>query len=197
MMKRSPASSIKRLSALKSDREDGHLDEHSMSVGQTLTGSGGWPLTIVMTPDGKKPFFAGTYFPRGETMGPPGSPGPRPKRIGEAWARTARRFFGRPTGSPPRSSGPNLDHEHRAVTSSPRTFWMKRSTCFERDFDQSRGGFGSAPKFPAPHNLIFLCGIGNGRGNGGALAMVKKNAWGNEVRRHLGSPGVWFSPLFD
>jgi uncharacterized protein len=73
---------------VKVDREERpDLDQYFMSVGQALTGAGGWPLTIVMTPD-KKPFFAGTYFPKERRWGRPGLMDLVP-RIGEAW-RTRR-----------------------------------------------------------------------------------------------------------
>jgi len=58
--------------AIKVDREERpDLDQRFMAVCQSLTGSGGWPLTIVMTPD-QRPFFAGTYFPRSRRWGRPG-----------------------------------------------------------------------------------------------------------------------------
>ena len=62
----------KNFIAIKVDREERpDIDSIYMSVCQALTGHGGWPLTIVMTPDAK-PFFAGTYFPKYDRMGLPG-----------------------------------------------------------------------------------------------------------------------------
>jgi hypothetical protein len=73
---------------VKVDREERpDLDQHYMAVCQMLTGSGGWPLTVVMTPD-KRPFFAGTYFPKSRRWGRTGLLELAPL-IGEAW-RTRR-----------------------------------------------------------------------------------------------------------
>jgi uncharacterized protein YyaL (SSP411 family) len=74
--------------AVKVDREERpDLDQHYMAVCQSLTGSGGWPLTILMTPD-RRPFFAGTYYPRSRRWGRPGLTDLLPI-IGDAW-RTKR-----------------------------------------------------------------------------------------------------------
>src|SRR5512135_2730552 len=73
---------------VKVDREERpDLDQHYMAVCQSLTGSGGWPLTILMTPD-RRPFFAGTYYPRTRRWGRPGLVELVPF-IGDAW-RTKR-----------------------------------------------------------------------------------------------------------
>ena len=70
--------------SIKVDREERpDLDHLYMKVAQTMTGSGGWPLTIIMTPD-KKPFFAGTYFPKGSRHGLTGMRELIP-RIREIW----------------------------------------------------------------------------------------------------------------
>ena len=74
--------------AIKVDREERpDIDQVYMTVCQMLTGSGGWPLTILMTPD-KKPFFAGTYFPKHGRFNRPGMMELVP-RVGELW-RTKR-----------------------------------------------------------------------------------------------------------
>ena len=157
---------------VKVDREERpDLDQHFMAVCQALTGSGGWPLTIVMTPD-KRPFFAGTYFPKSRRWGRPGLLELAPL-IGEAW-RTRReevlrsaegiiaalergRAEGRSTaaGSPP--SEDVLDDAYGELAA---------------DFDAARGGFGSAPKFPMPHQLGFLLRYGRRTGKSEAVTMA-------------------------
>ena len=81
---RSPVSSTKPSSASRSIGRNGPISINIyMAVCQALTGSGGWPLTIVMTPD-KRPFFAGTYFPKSRRWGRPGLLELAPM-VGEAW----------------------------------------------------------------------------------------------------------------
>ena len=158
---------------VKVDREERpDLDQHYMAVCQMLTGSGGWPLTIVMTPD-KLPFFAGTYFPKSRRWGRTGLLELAPL-IGEAWRtrreevlRSAAEIIaavdkGRPrarSGSGDSLSETTLDEAFRELAA---------------DFDESRGGFGGAPKFPIPHHLGFLLRYWKRTGSAEALAMAEK-----------------------
>jgi hypothetical protein len=158
---------------VKVDREERpDLDQYYMSVGQMLTGSGGWPLTIVMTPD-KKPFFSGTYFPKERRWGRPGLLDLVP-RIGEAW-RTRREEVLRSadgiTASILRAQPGSRTSGRHELTPD---ILGEAFRAFEADFDESRGGFGNAPKFPVPHNLNFLLRYWKRTGNAGALAMVEK-----------------------
>jgi uncharacterized protein YyaL (SSP411 family) len=158
---------------VKVDREERpDLDQYYMSVGQRLTGSGGWPLTIVMTPD-KKPFFAGTYFPKERRWGRPGLLDLVP-RIGEAW-RTRREEVLRSADGITAST---LQDQPGSRTSGRHELTPdilnEAFHAFEANFDESRGGFGNAPKFPVPHNLDFLLRYWKRTGNAGALAMVEK-----------------------
>jgi uncharacterized protein YyaL (SSP411 family) len=158
---------------VKVDREERpDLDQYYMSVGQRLTGSGGWPLTIVMTPD-KKPFFAGTYFPKERRWGRPGLLDLVP-RIGEAW-RTRREEVLRSADGITAST---LRDQPGSRTSGRHELTLdilnEAFHAFEANFDESRGGFGNAPKFPVPHNLDFLLRYWKRTGNAGALAMVEK-----------------------
>jgi len=169
---------------VKVDREERpDLDQYYMSVGQRLTGSGGWPLTIVMTPD-KKPFFAGTYFPKERRWGRPGLLDLVP-RIGEAW-RTRREEVLRSadgiTASILRAQPGSRTSGRHELTPD---ILNEAFHAFEADFDESRGGFGNAPKFPVPHNLNFLLRYWKRTENAGALAMVEKTL---EAMR-LG--GIW------
>ena len=138
--------------SIKVDREEmPEVDHLYMSVCQAMTGRGGWPLTIVMTPD-KEPFFAGTYFPK---QG-------RGKRAGmlqiipslaNAWSLKQTEIRG--------SINKIKDYLVQINTSVPGDDWdetmiKEAFTQYASRFDPDYGGFGKAPKFPSPHNLILL-----------------------------------------
>ena len=135
---------------VKVDREERpDIDEIYMTVCQMLTQSGGWPLTIVMTPD-KQPFFAATYIPRESRFGRAGLAELVP-RISNAWKKQRADILqsaGQITAALSQSSeaggAPDKNLLSRAFQESEQTF------------DAQYGGFGSAPKFPSPHRLIFL-----------------------------------------
>jgi len=164
--------------SIKVDREERpDIDNVYMSVCQMLTGGGGWPLTIVMTPD-KEPFFAGTYFPKNGRFGRPGMMQILP-RIGDAW--TARRddilssaseitaaLRRSATPSPPRQAlgemGDGLDKN---------TLKIAYEQLAER-FDERHGGFDTGTKFPTPHNLLFLLRYWKRSGDSKALQMVER-----------------------
>lgn len=187
---------------VKVDREERpDLDQYYMTVGQMLTGAGGWPLTIVMTPD-KRPFFAGTYFPKERRWGRIGLMELVP-RIAEAW-RTRREEVLRSADGITEAvvrgqqEAPASDREdgRRAglgasanagcarVALSPSTL-DEAFRDLEADFDARHGGFGGAPKFPIPHNLAFLLRYAKRTGNARALAMAEKTL----ERMRLG--GMW------
>jgi hypothetical protein len=158
---------------VKVDREERpDLDQYYMTIGQMLNGSGGWPLTIVMTPD-KKPFFSGTYFPKERRWDRPGLMDLVP-RIGEAW-RTRREEVLRSaegiTASVLGAQSESRTSGHHELTPD---ILGEAFRAFETDFDECRGGFGNAPKFPLPHNLNFLLRYWKRTGNPEALIMVEK-----------------------
>jgi uncharacterized protein len=156
---------------VKVDREERpDIDRHYMAVCQALTGSGGWPLTIVMTPD-RRAFFAGTYLPRERRWGRPGLLEIVPL-IGKAW-RTRR-------AEVLRSAGEIVETVDRGRAERPggEAARLSRTTLDEAfrglraDFDKAHGGFGGAPKFPIPHRIAFLLRYGRRTGNAEALAMA-------------------------
>ncbi len=168
--------------SIKVDREERpDIDSVYMTVCQMMTGSGGWPLTIIMTPD-KEPFFAGTYFPKESLYGRPGLKDIL-LRIAELWKKdrqkvltAARQVVEALSKSEGESYiGGELGEEvlHRGFSE------------LYHSYDETYGGFGNAPKFPIPHNLMFLMRYYRRYGNEKALEMVKKTL----TRMRLG--GIW------
>jgi uncharacterized protein YyaL (SSP411 family)/aryl-alcohol dehydrogenase-like predicted oxidoreductase len=137
---------------IKVDREERpDLDEIYMAATVAMSGSGGWPMTVFLTPE-QEPFFAGTYFPPSDKYGRPGFP-TLLERISEAWKgdRTSVHAQAREltehvreqnTLARPRAVG--AKHLERAVTQLAQTF------------DDRFGGFGTAPKFPPSSGLLLL-----------------------------------------
>lgn len=142
----------KNFVSIKVDREERpDIDSIYMSVCQMLTGSGGWPLTIVMTPD-KKPFFAGTYFPKKSSFGRVGMVDLIP-RVSEVWTRKNKEVIDQAEEITKLlhkvSNEPAGREINESIVKIACDFLIQR-------FDKKFGGFGGAPKFPTPHNLIFL-----------------------------------------
>ncbi len=141
----------KHFVSIKVDREERpDIDSVYMSVCQAFTGSGGWPMSIFMTWD-KKPFFAGTYFPPHSRYGMP-SFSRLLNEIIKQWNSNQKDLL--------ESAEEVINHlkrEHFDENTQSDNNQMQRSVqIFERTFDSTYGGFGDAPKFPTPHNLIFL-----------------------------------------
>lgn len=137
--------------SIKVDREERpDVDTVYMSVCQAMTGSGGWPLTILMTPD-QKPFFAGTYLPKRGAYGRYGLM-ELLERVSELWKtdRSALLAMGNQVTAVIRRPG-----GHCAEEPSLELVEMAYRQ-LQSSFDQQWGGFGQAPKFPTPHNLLFL-----------------------------------------
>lgn len=137
--------------SIKVDREERpDVDSVYMSFCQAFTGSGGWPMSIFMTAD-QKPFFAGTYFPPESQYG----------RIGfrELLLRVVEKWQNNRAGLMQAS-----DVIITCINDNGRTSFNQINSrlpelvvdIFSKSFDKRYGGFGEAPKFPTPHNLIFL-----------------------------------------
>ncbi|HZW38961.1 MAG TPA: thioredoxin domain-containing protein [Ignavibacteriaceae bacterium] len=137
---------------IKVDREERpDIDNIYMTVCQMITGSGGWPLTIIMTPD-KKPFFAGTYYPKSGRYDRAGLMEIIPKII-EYWNQ--RRGDVDDTANEIIKSL-NKNSDENIFLELPDDVFEKAFNEFRRRFDPEYGGFGTVPKFPTPHNLYFL-----------------------------------------
>jgi hypothetical protein len=156
--------------SIKVDREERpDLDRVYMAVCQKMTGSGGWPLTILMTPD-KKPFFAETYLPKKSSFGRIGIM-ELAKKVKELWQNRREEVE--------RSASENLSYL-QAETPARSGLEIGIDTLEKAYqqllelYDDRYGGFGYAPKFPTSHNLCFLMRYWKRTGNQQALDMVVK-----------------------
>ena len=165
--------------SIKVDREERpDIDGIYMAVCQMMTGGGGWPLTIVMTPD-KKPFFAGTYFPRETRFGRVGMVD-LVRRIQDVW--TTRQGEALESADKITAALQRFSRDAAGEEPDESTLKLAYEQLADR-FDQEHGGFGESPKFPTPHNLIFLLRYWKRTGHERALRMVEKTL---EVMRRGG-----------
>lgn len=138
--------------SIKVDREQRpDIDEVYMSVCQAMTGSGGWPLSVFMTAD-KEPFFAGTYFPKHGAYGRTG--------FIELCANIAR-LWNTDRQDLLKNSAIIIDHLSKQSTRSitptdPNVLIDSSYSNLKGSFEGKFGGFSQSPKFPAPHNILFL-----------------------------------------
>lgn len=155
---------------IKVDREERpDLDEIYMNAVQMLTGQGGWPMTMFLTPD-LKPFYGGTYFPPDNRYGRPGFPR---VLLGVAEAYRERRDA---VGEQAEQIIGNLNqlaamegHGHQLTTDMLDRAYQD----YLSRFDHHEGGFGSAPKFPPSMGLLLLLRHWHRTGNANALNMVE------------------------
>lgn len=130
--------------SVKVDREERpDIDSIYMSVCQAMTGGGGWPMSLFLTPE-QKPFFAGTYFPKPTFQ-------LLLKQIHKLWQTEREKLV---------LSGNEIEkavsRENSVQGEATRSIIDEAYSQLERSFDKKYGGFGNAPKFPMPHNLMFL-----------------------------------------
>ncbi len=157
--------------AVKVDREERpDIDHIYMVFCQAITGTGGWPLTVILTPD-KKPIFAGTYFPKSSKYGRPGLLDVL-KTVHDRWIHDREEII---------NAGEDLADAVKPYFQPEETGRLNKEEVLkdgfqslEEKFDPLYGGFGRAPKFPAPHNLMFLLRYWKWAGEGKALQMVEK-----------------------
>ena len=155
--------------SIKVDREElPEIDHVYMSVCQAMTGRGGWPLTIIMTPN-KEPFFAGTYFSKIGRFGRPGMLEILPS-ISDAWKNkreelivSAKKINSFLLKSNKKEIGKDLD----------QTILENAYAQFISKYDKINGGFGIKPKFPSAHNLIYLLRYHHMNGDKTSLMMVE------------------------
>jgi uncharacterized protein YyaL (SSP411 family) len=155
---------------IKVDREERpEIDQIYMAIALEMAGRGGWPLTIIMTPE-KKPFFAATYIPKRGRYGHAGMMEIIP-RIRELWTGHREELL--------QSAEEILDrlrpHTDRAAPEQLDARALDRGyEGLAAAYDAQHGGFGTAPKFPAPHNLLFLLRCWRRSGDASALEMVEE-----------------------
>lgn len=142
--------------SIKVDREERpDLDHIYMSFCQALTGHGGWPLSVFLSPD-KKPFFAGTYFPKESRGGMPGFITIL-NGISRAWKTQREELLRQGQSVLQHISRSEVIQTGNTVT---REDVSRAYRILRRNFDQEYGGFSRAPKFPTPHLLSFLLRYG-------------------------------------
>jgi uncharacterized protein YyaL (SSP411 family) len=175
-----------RFVAIKVDREERpDVDRVYMTFVQATTGSGGWPMSVWLTPD-LKPFYGGTYFPPESRWGRPGFVDILGE-IARVWGSEADKV---------RGSADALTAQLRGVergsvsTDLPGAGALERTAAvFRESFDRVNGGFGSSPKFPRPCELLFLfreyARAGNNDAKNIALTTLEAMASGG-MRDHIG-----------
>lgn len=156
--------------AIKVDKEERpDIDSTYMKVCQTLTGSGGWPLSIFLTPE-QKPFYAGTYFPRDSQRGMTGFLDLL-SAIAVQWEKNRANIT--------ESAETILSYLHQQEDvpeiSEDASIFETAFSQYLESFDSRYGGFGSAPKFPSLQNYFFLLEYHRVYQEEMALEMVKKS----------------------
>ncbi len=166
---------------IKVDREERpDIDAVYMAVCQLLTGSGGWPLTIFMTPD-KEPFFAGTYIPKRARFGKNGVI-ELCQAVKKIWQFEPEKVLTSATGI---ASNLHKMFEFKSAGEPDESLLDRAYDLIAANFNERFGGFERKPKFPTPHRLLFLLRCYHRTGNLRALEMVQKTL----TRMRLG--GIW------
>ncbi|HHP7236792.1 thioredoxin domain-containing protein, partial [Longibacter sp.] len=156
---------------IKVDREERpDVDNIYMSVCQMMSGRGGWPLNVLLTPD-RRPFYATTYLPKRGRMKRMGVM-ELAERVGELWSDDRASLL----ADADKITDALKDASERTPDGSmPGTEALTRAfDTLSNRFDEVKGGFGSQPKFPSPHNLLFLLREYDRTGDERALDMVTK-----------------------
>jgi uncharacterized protein len=155
--------------AIKVDREERpDIDSFYMTACQQMTGQGGWPLTIILTPD-KKPFFAGTYLPRKTRAGMTGL-SEILQEIIRLWQKERDSLVTAAENLTARLADTRAVSPHRTADRSLIRSGYEELAAL---FDPVNGGFGRAPKFPTPATLLFLLRFWKRTGSDYALRMVE------------------------
>jgi uncharacterized protein YyaL (SSP411 family) len=189
--------------SIKVDREERpDLDGIYMLVCQMITGSGGWPLSIIITPD-KKPFYAGTYFPKEDRFGRMGMLSLIPG-IYKVWKNQREEILKSVNEI---SSALNSSLTKQTVKEINENVLDKAFNYFSNQFDIENGGFGTSPKFPTPHNVLFLLRYWKRKNSKKALEMVEKTLecmYRGGIYDHIGfgfhrysTDKIWLVPHFE
>ena len=181
---------------IKVDREERpDVDAVYMAACMAMTGSGGWPLTVLLTPD-QKPFWAGTYLPKQALLS-------LLAQAGRLWQEGRENLL---------AAGEELTaHLRREESARPgapkRELTDQAADQFARMFDSRWGGFGRPPKFPMPHNLIFLLRYARCTGSSQAREMAEhtlQSMYRGGLFDHIGggfsrysTDAYWLVPHFE
>lgn len=188
---------------IKVDREERpDIDSIFMQVSNMLTGSGGWPLTIIMNPD-KTPFLAGTYFPK-ENIGNKIGLRELIKRVTKVW-REKNELVQNTADAVVQKL--NIDMATSYGTVLTEDLFHKTYHLLMNSYDSVNGGFGDAPKFPTIHKLLFLLRYYSKYGDSFALEMstntlnkMRKSAMYDQVGSGFHRYSVstdWNTPHFE
>lgn len=187
--------------SIKVDREERpDIDSVFMSVCQAMTGSGGWPLSIILTTD-KKPFYAATYIPKHSRFGRNGMLDLIPA-IKEMWDDRKNEVDNHSEQVIFALKDVTLSEQELNEDTLHETFSQLYSM-----FDEENGGFSVSPKFPSPHNIAFLLRYWKRTGDKRALFMVEKTLSGMRnggIYDHVGfgfhrysTDSLWLVPHFE
>lgn len=154
---------------IKVDREERpDIDSIYMDICQKMNGSGGWPLTVLMTPD-KVPFITATYIPAKSSFGRKGMLDILPW-VNDLWKNDRNKILEQTEMITKAISENNKVTEQGSFTEE---IFHKTYHTLEKMYDTNNGGFGDSPKFPTPHNLLYLLRYWKRTGNNTALQMVE------------------------
>lgn len=153
--------------AVKVDKEERpDIDSIYMSVCQAFTGSGGWPTSIFMTAD-QEPFLAGTYFPKNSRGGMIGLR-ELLLAVHEKWEQDRAVLLYQA-----QEIIAQLERQEPVKCKADLDLLTSAAAVYERNYDRKNGGFGIAPKFPSPHNLLFLLTFYERKGRKSCLEMAE------------------------
>lgn len=157
--------------SVKVDREERpDIDAVYMNVAQRINGSGGWPLTIIMTPE-QKPFFAGTYLPKNSRYGMTGLM-ELLQTVADKWSTNKEELI--LSGNKITEIIRKLEKEKVGKASLSKKTVLEAENLLEENFDEEYGGFSGRPKFPQPSYLLFLLSLYALEKDGDILYMVEK-----------------------
>lgn len=166
---------------VKVDREElPDVDSTYMAACQIMTGQGGWPLTVLLTPD-LKPIFAGTYFPKDDSDL---SVGLRTiiLNLKDLWNQNKNELI---------KSAEDITNTLNSLSSTksgeviPKSTLTQAYNILNKNFDEQQGGFGTSQKFPSPNILLFLLRYWDETRDEDALEMVEKTL------TYMAQGGIW------
>jgi uncharacterized protein len=156
--------------SIKVDREERpDVDQIYMQAVQSMTGRGGWPMTVFMTPDGV-PFYGGTYFPPVDRHGMPGFPR-LIQSISDAYHTRKSEVL--EAGRQLVESMQQAERLSRSTTLLTRDILVRAYLGIANEFDERDGGLGQAPKFPQPMTWEAVLRVGRLTGDARALEMLR------------------------